>query len=98
MRHSDTVCRIFLGLKQPDFVDAAGLTEIICFPLSQSKRRSITDTQIWRISAGGAPGVLVPSPYAYQKASWLEAMGKVAGDGTITAAINSNGKSNVPGT
>jgi hypothetical protein len=28
-------------------------------------------TRIWWISAGGGRAVLVPSPYAYQKASWL---------------------------
>jgi hypothetical protein len=28
-------------------------------------------TRIWRICGVARPAVLVPSPYAYQKASWL---------------------------
>jgi hypothetical protein len=45
-----------LDLKQSDFADTAGLTEIICFPLSPPKARAMAGKRIWRISAGGSPG------------------------------------------
>jgi hypothetical protein len=60
-----------LGLKQPDFASAASLTEIICFPLSPPKAPSMAGTRFGRFLRLARRAVLVTSPYAYQKASWL---------------------------
>ncbi len=52
----------FWGLKQPDFAGAAGLTEIICFPLSPPNGLSMAGTRVWRISDGGHTGGFAPTP------------------------------------